>query len=195
MSGKTWLVYLSPKDPCLSQPMHPEPYMQTFRSLFAPLVLFCCLILPAEGKAQTTFTCDYYDIVDMPDQWDVSMAPGLNTMKNSLGYYVNKDKNVSVLVQVGETEEYTTLEEETEGLLKRLERQGVTILSAPVLEGNLMRIEATATGAPTTIWVGTNGDIIALTFAAGNKEDAFSFFDYMRNQDPMLLPSAATIRR
>ena len=75
---------------------------------------------------------------------------------------MNKDKNVSVLVQVGETEEYTTLEEETESLLKRLEKQGVTILSAPVREGYLMRIEATATGAPTTIWVGTNGDIIAL---------------------------------
>ena len=169
--------------------------MQIIRSLFILLLLLGFLILPASSWARTSFTCDYYDIVDMPDQWDVSMAPGLNTIKNSLGYYVNKDKNVSVLVQVGETEEYTTLEEETESLLKRLEKQGVTILSAPVREGYLMRIEATATGAPTTIWVGTNGDIIALTFAAGNKEDAFSFFDYMRNQDPMLLPSAATIRR
>lgn len=169
--------------------------MQIIRSLFILLLLLGFLILPTSSWARTSFTCDYYDIVDMPDQWDVSMAPGLNTIKNSLGYYVNKDKNVSVLVQVGETEEYTTLEEETESLLKRLEKQGVTILSAPVREGYLMRIEATATGAPTTIWVGTNGDIIALTFAAGNKEDAFSFFDYMRNQDPMLLPSASTIRR
>ena len=167
--------------------------MQVIRSLFILLLLLGFLILPASSWARTSFTCDYYDI--MPDQWDVSMAPGLNTIKNSLGYYVNKEKNVSVLVQVGETEEYTTLEEETESLLKRLEKQGVTILSAPVREGYLMRIEATATGAPTTIWVGTNGDIIALTFAAGNKEDAFSFFDYMRNQDPMLLPSASTIRR
>ena len=169
--------------------------MQVIRSLFILLLLLGFLILPTSSWARTSFTCDYYDIVDMPDQWDVSMAPGLKTMKNSLGYYVNKDKTVSVLVQVGETEEYTTLEEETESLLKRLEKQGVTILSAPVREGYLMRIEATATGAPTTIWVGTNGDIIALTFAAGNKEDAFSFFDYMRNQDPMLLPSASTIRR
>ncbi len=176
-------------------PIHPEPYMQVIRSLFILLLLLGFLILPASSWARTSFTCDYYDIIDMPDQWDVSMAPGLNTIKNSLGYYVNKEKNVSVLVQVGETEEYTTLEEETESLLKRLEKQGVTILSAPVREGYLMRIEATATGAPTTIWVGTNGDIIALTFAAGNKEDAFSFFDYMRNQDPMLLPSASTIRR
>ena len=169
--------------------------MQIIRSLFILLLLLGFLILPASSWARTSFTCDYYDIVDMPDQWDVSMAPGLNTIKNSLGYYVNKDKNVSVLVQVGETEEYTTLEEETESLLKRLEKQGVTILSAPVREGYLMRIEATATGAPTTIWVGTNGDIIALTFASGKKEDAFAFFDYMRNQDPMLLPSASTIRR
>ena len=118
--------------------------MQIIRSLFILLLLLGFLILPASSWARTSFTCDYYDIIDMPDQWDVSMAPGLNAKKHSLGYYVNKDKNVSVLVQVGET---------------------------------------------------TNGDIIALTFAAGNKEDAFSFFDYMRNQDPMLLPSASTIRR
>ncbi len=169
--------------------------MRTISSLLAPLLLLFCLTLPSEGRAQSSFTCDYYDIIDMPDQWDVSMAPGLNAQKHSLGYYVNKDKNVSVLVQIGETEKYTTLEEETDSLVKRLEKKGVTILSTPVREGELMRIEATATGSPTTIWVGTNGDLIGLTFASGKKEDAFAFFNYMHNQDPLLLPQAANIRR
>lgn len=169
--------------------------MRLLRALSLALVVLGLLACPVQSQARS-FTCDYYDVVDMPDAWEVSIAPGLNQKKASMGYYVNKETSSSVFVQIGETTAPTTLEELTESLITRLGSQGITILSTPVHEGALMRIEATATGTPATIWVGTNGDVMALTIASGkNREDAFSFFDYMHNQDPVLLPDAGTIRR
>ncbi len=171
--------------------------MRSLRFFPAALVLLALSLLacPVPGQAQS-FTCDYYDIVDMPDQWQVNIAPGLNSKQSSVGYYVNKETSSSVFIQVGETTAPTTLEELTEGLITRLGNQGITILSDPVQEGAVMRIEATATGTPATVWVGTNGDVMALTIASGkDREAVLSFFDYMHHQDPVLLPQAATIKR
>ncbi len=161
------------------------------QAAFLTRALLCLLLLfAAAPMAQARgVACDFYVISDVPEDWEVAMAPGFNERKSSLGHYVNREKNCSIMVHVTETRKYSTLEEVTASTLQTLLGNGCTILKEPVGQGSLSRLELTLTGTPATMWIGTDGDVIAVTVISGDREECRRFLTFFR-ASPQLLPSA-----
>lgn len=160
------------------------------------LTLVCALLLPVRETLADSVTCDFYDVVDMPEEWKVSMPPGFNnTDRRSLGHYYNKAKNSSVMIQIGESEYGQDLPDLVAHIVASLKETGCTILSGPEPDGPLMRILATMTGTPAVMWVGSNADLMALTVVSGDTETCRDFLMRMRNADPLLLPTAEQAAR
>lgn len=161
----------------------------------ACVVLVLVLVSQLQTASARDITCDFYDIANVPDAWQVSMAPGFNNaQKRSLAHYYNKEKNASVMIQIEEAGVNTDLAATGEQLVASLQQSGCTILSGPEQDGALLRLEATMTGTPALVWVGTNGELTALTVISGNREECQNFLGLMRNADPLLLPQARQVR-
>ena len=170
--------------------------MNALRFLFLTCIVpvLVLLALPTTAPARD-ITCDFYDIANVPDAWKASMAPGFNNaQKRSLAHYYNKEKNASVMIQIEEAGANTDLAATGRQLVASLQENGCTILSGPEQDAGLLRLEATMTGIPATIWVGTNGELTALTVISGNREECQNFLGLIRNADPLLLPQARQVR-
>lgn len=138
-------------------------------------------------------SCDYYEIPELPEGWQSSMPPELNNDKHhSLGQYYNNRLNASLMIQVAETRKKdASIDEMTSEVLNNLKASGCTILSAPVNDGALRRFDVTFSGKTNgTIWVGTDGDLMALTVAAGNIDACREFLKSVTKASPLLLPAA-----
>ncbi len=161
------------------------------KAVFLTHALVCLFLLTAAAPMVQAkgLTCDFYDIRDVPEGWETVLAPGFNERRSSLGHYVNKEKNCSIMIQVSETRKYSTLKEVTEKTVQTLLGNGCTILDGPIPQGSLTRLEVTLTGTPATMWIGTDGDVQAVTVISGNREECRSFLTQFR-ASPQLLPSA-----
>ncbi len=151
-------------------------------------LIFATLAAPGDVKAKGV-ACDFYYIKDIPDGWEIILPPGFNQRKSSFGYYANKEKDCSVMVQVLGTQKYSSLDEATQQTIDNLSQNGGTILKGPIRQGQLSRLEVTLTGTPSTMWIGTDGDVIALTVISGDRKECQSFLIQF-HASPQLLPSA-----
>ncbi|MDO5536704.1 MAG: hypothetical protein Q4F72_04155 [Desulfovibrionaceae bacterium] len=156
------------------------------------LALFL-LLAPSHGQAKG-LTCDFYDIPEIPEGWSVSIPPGFNERKSSLGHFINKTKDCSVMIQVSETKTRATLAEATEQTLNSLRSNGCKILNGPSRQGELTRLEVTLTGTPAVMWVGTDSDVLAVTVISGDREECRLFLAAFRNASPRLFPSAEQVQ-
>ena len=159
-----------------------------FRFLaFAALLWFAAPVLSQAASV----SCAYYEIPELPEGWTSSMPPELNNEEHhSLGHYYNNRLNASLMIQIAETrKKNATLDEVTSDVLNSLKTNGCTILSAPVNDGTLRRLDVTLTGKTKgTIWIGTDSDLMALTVAAGNVGACREFLKNITNASPLLLP-------
>ena len=152
-----------------------------FRFLaFAALLWFAAPVLSQAAGV----SCAYYEIPELPEGWTSSMPPELNNED------YNNRLNASLMIQIAETrKKNATLDEVTSDVLNSLKTNGCTILSAPVNDGTLRRLDVTLTGKTKgTIWIGTDSDLMALTVAAGNVGACREFLKNITNASPLLLP-------
>lgn len=164
-----------------------------FFPCFTLLLLICVSLMP-EPCHSKGLTCDFYDIPEIPEGWSVSIPPGFNERKSSLGHFVNKEKDCSVMIQVSETTEHLTLKTATEQTLASLRNNGCKIFEGPVSDEQLSRFKVTLTGTPTDLWVGTDGDVLAVTVVAGDREECRRFLAAIQNASPQLFPSAEQVQ-
>ena len=148
------------------------------------LVFFWPTLSHAKG-----LTCDFYDISDLPAGWKVIVPPGFNERKSSLGQYVNEEKNTYLMIQVSENTTAATLEEVTAQTLISLRSNGCRLLKEPLSQGELTRLEVTRTGTPSVMWIGTDGDVTALTVLCGDLEEGKRFLSFIHASNK-LIPSA-----
>ena len=160
-------------------------------SFFASFAFFLLSVLCLSNDAcfAKGLTCDFYDISDIPDGWTVTVPPGFNERKSSLGHYVNEEKNTSLMIQIAENKDGSDLEEVTRQTLESLRSNGCTLLKEPVRQGDLMRLEVTSTGLPAIMWLGTDGDVMSVTVLCGDMEEGRHFLTFF-HAGSKLIPSA-----
>ncbi len=152
-------------------------------------VFLAVILLPCPASLAKGLTCDFYDISDIPEGWTVTVPPGFNERKSSLGHYVNEEKNTSLMIQIAENKDGSDLEEVTRQTLNSLRSNGCTLLKDPVRQGDLMRLEVTSTGIPAVMWLGTDGDVTSVTVLCGDREEGQRFLSFF-HASSKLIPSA-----
>ena len=167
------------------------PFLAPVLACVLALLVAASPFFARQAHAARGLTCDFYDIVELPEEWKVSISPGFNNAdRRSLGHYYNRDRNSSVLIQIDRADFDNDIDAVAKKLVEGLERNGATILSPPVADGPLMRLEATLTGTPALIWIGTKDELSSLAIITGDRDACRDFLSHMRNADPLLLPSA-----
>ncbi len=160
-------------------------------ALVFPLLLALGLFLAAPVHADKGLTCDFYDIIELPEGWKVSISPGLNNADNrTLGHYYNRAKDSSVLIQIDKANFHNDIEAVAKKLVEGFRQNGAKILAEPTPDGPLMRLEATLTGTPAVVWVGTKDELSSLTILTGDMDACRDFLSLVRNADPLLIPTA-----
>lgn len=160
-------------------------------ALVFPLLLALGLFLAAPVHADKGLTCDFYDIIELPEGWKVSISPGLNNADSrTLGHYYNRAKDSSVLIQIDKADFHNDIEAVARKLVEGFRQNGAKILAEPTPDGPLMRLEATLTGTPAVVWVGTKDELSSLTILTGDMDACRDFLSLVRNADPLLIPTA-----